>query len=159
MTFRSPQGSIAKFLMKKPPGPVAIPAHFFRSFNQTSFSQSYGWFWIYFYDVVKEVLTPFRSTLSHNLQQYCEITRASWYFRPFYVDVNTCVIHYRLGDMLSHAHFLDPVDFGHQLRMWTVREGLQVLTFQVLSSGGISFGPETACLSWAGYSFHVEGQR
>jgi len=139
MTTRAPKGSIAKFLMRNSPGPRKIPVKFFQSFNQTKFAQTYSWFWIYSYDAVGEVLDTFRISLSHNLQQYGEMTRAPWYFKPVYLDVNTCVIHYRLGDMLSHGHFLDPVDFSRQLHQWAVLEGLNILTFQVLSSGGISF--------------------
>jgi hypothetical protein len=139
MTTRAPKGSIAKFLMRNSPGPRKIPVKFFHSFNQTKFAQTYSWFWIYSYDAVGEVLDTFRISLSHNLQQYGEMIRAPWYFKPYYLDVNTCVIHYRLGDMLSHAHFLDSVDFSRQLHQWAVLEGLNILTFQVLSSGGISF--------------------
>jgi len=139
MTTRAPEFSIATFLMQNSPGQMTLPLHFKDSFNQSVFAQHYEWFWIYSYDAVKEVYDVFRSTLSDNLQQYAELGLVSGHFRPIYFGVHTCVVHYRLGDMLSHSHFLDPVDFAHQLFHWKLMLSLDIRTIYVLTAGGISF--------------------
>lgn len=139
MTSRAPVHSFAYFLMHHTPRISMIPKDLNSTFSSSIFAKKYDWFWIYFFPAVSEVSDSFSTTVSHSLQEYVKTVSPAWAFRGSWFDKNTCVVHYRLGDMLSHSHFLDPQAFAEQIHLWILKEGLKVDTFHLLTSGSLSF--------------------
>eukprot|EP00292_Cryptomonas_paramecium_P009569 CAMPEP_0113699276 /NCGR_PEP_ID=MMETSP0038_2-20120614/23208_1 /TAXON_ID=2898 /ORGANISM="Cryptomonas paramecium" /LENGTH=244 /DNA_ID=CAMNT_0000622597 /DNA_START=1202 /DNA_END=1936 /DNA_ORIENTATION=+ /assembly_acc=CAM_ASM_000170 len=130
MVAASPMGSIGSYLHDHPP--IAVNAAISK---ESYFFKNVPWYWIYFYDAIAEVRDQFRLSMSVVLAGYLNSTgRGMPYF-----SLDTCVVHYRLGDMLSHGHFLDPEDLAQQLWFWSKNRTLSIAKFHVLHSGNLFF--------------------
>jgi drug/metabolite transporter (DMT)-like permease len=132
LTARSPDASFGRFLSENQPHNLSSLLHIQSS---SQFHKHYEWFWIYFYDAIELVLHEFRDVTSQALHSFVGAMNIS----VPYFNAYTCVVHYRLGDMLSHSHFLDPIDFANQLHAWSTNQSLDIHHFHILFSGNILF--------------------
>jgi hypothetical protein len=133
LTARSPLTSFGRYLSENPP--QNLSSLLSRVNTDSEFARRCSWFWIYFYTAIEEVLHEFRDAASSILRSYIQ---EQGIIIPYF-NVHTCVVHYRLGDMLSHAHFLDPTDFAHELKAWSLNQSLDIHHFHILFSGNINF--------------------
>lgn len=94
----------------------------------------FSWWWLYFYDALREVHVEFGQSLREVLKEYVFSTGISV---PNY-DPATCVVHYRLGDVLDPTYqTLGPDSMARELYHWAILKNLTIREFHVLGAGNI----------------------
>jgi len=98
----------------------------------TAYEDTFLTFWIYEYSAISTVLAPLRIALREAIEGY---SKSIGHVIPE-VAPGTCVIHYRLGDMLS-VGVLDPIHMAQALYMWSLQHGREdsIRRFEVLAAG------------------------
>ena len=130
MAVGSPDASFGHFLLHHKP--VETPS----ARLSDEFWNHASWWWLYFYSSMRES-PEFGHSLREALEQY-SLTHGLQI--PLY-DPKTCLVHYRLGDVLSPEYgTLDPEEMANSLFHWAKSKNLSIAEFHVLASGNLVHG-------------------
>ena len=123
-------GTFAQFLASHIP--IIPPEHI--PINTTVSSRYWKgieFWWLYEYGAMMDVHKGFQAALRQAIELFVYEAKIAV---PLY-DPHTCVVHYRLGDMLAHT--LDPVSMAHAMHGWSMANGLEILEVVVLGGGNL----------------------
>jgi hypothetical protein len=129
-----PEGSLGRFLLSHPPAIASenVP----RNMSSPFWARS-SWWWLYFYDAMQDVNTGFGYAVRQALEEYVFMSGIRV---PLY-DPYTCVVHYRLGDVVADSKenysTLEPVAMARSLFQWSLDQNLEIREIHVLGSGNL----------------------
>mmetsp|Transcript_35628 Transcript_35628/g.55632 ORF Transcript_35628/g.55632 Transcript_35628/m.55632 type:complete len:386 (+) Transcript_35628:25-1182(+) len=124
----APRCTLGSFLRLNPPPIVSAGSR-----ASAAYWQKPVWWWES-YEVWKDIHKDFQQSMQSIVQRYLEVTPA---LRVPYYHNTTCVVHYRLGDMLWDSRPIDPLVMAKSASLWATENGLRITTFVILCSGNI----------------------
>ena len=126
MVASAPRHSFGRFLFEHTPKVVST----LTDFRNTAFIDNFMTFWVYSYEAIAVAQDQYRKMMNEAIESYAHQVG---YRMPAF-NLTECVIHYRLGDMLSIGA-IEPLHFAASLHNWTQHENINVTQFYVLVSG------------------------
>ena len=127
LVFKSPENSFARFLYEHRRDPGRSNFTWLRN---TAFEIACHTFWLYEYSAVAVVQTNYKHMIDEIVEKYLHENNVSL---PQFTN-STCVVHYRLGDMLSLG-VLDPVWMAEAVYNWSISQDLKITNFYILGAG------------------------
>jgi len=126
MLTSAPKKSFGQFLCDHTP----LTSLSLQDLRNTAFEDNFMTFWAYSYEAIADIQYQYREAINVAIDAYAlEVG----YKMPTF-NQTECVVHYRLGDMLSIGA-IDPVNLANSLADWARRETTLISRFHVLISG------------------------